>query len=240
MPEFFLRPLSWLLAAVGVLLVATMGFAIFRPIKVIPRIAEGPSYELTDQNGQLITQQTFAGKIVLYGFGYTYDPTQILDRTVADMQSVQAEARSRNIEADIALALVLFDNQRDTPERRREFAAERGLDLTNWVLLGGDGEALKRMIGQGFGIYYEAVPLEELASSESLNIGNAPPGSYGYLQAERYVLVDDINVIRAEYRAPLDLERLVRDILLIIREKNSVGAERTLNEAAHLFLCYPD
>jgi hypothetical protein len=54
------------------------------------------------------------------------------------------------------------------------------------------------------------------------------------------VLVDDLNVIRAEYRAPLDLERLMRDIRLIIREKDSAGAERALNEAAHLFLCYPD
>jgi protein SCO1/2 len=240
MAGFFLRPLKWLLVPVGGLLVATMGFAIFQPVKVVPRIAAGPSYELIDQNGQLITEQSFAGKIVLYGFGYTNDPTGVIDRIIADMGRIQVAAQNLSVDADIALALVLFDNQRDTPERRREFAAERGLDLTNWVLLSGDGEALKQMVGQGFGIYYESVPLEELASAELISISSAASGGYGYLQAERYVLVDDMNTIRAEYHIPLDLERLMRDIRLIIREKNSAGAERALNEAAHLFLCYPD
>ncbi len=239
MLDWVRKPMTWFLAPVGLLLLATMSFAIFQPVKVVPRIAAGPSYTLTDQTGQPFTDQSYAGKIVLYGFGYTSDPTGVLDQTLADMQQFQAEARAQEPGSEVALALVLFDDQRDTTKRRRRFAAERGLDLSNWALLGGDADSLKRMIGQGLGIYYEQVPLGDAPGLEGQSAAQSGEG-YGYLQAERYVLVDDLNVIRAEYRSPLDMERLMRDVRLIIREKNSSGAERALNEAAHLFLCYPD
>jgi protein SCO1/2 len=149
MSGFVQRPLNWLLVAVGVLLIATMCFAIFQPVTVVPRITTAPSYELTDQNGQLITQQSFAGKIVVYGFGYTNDPTGVIDQTVTDLERVQTEVQSQNIDAEIALALVLFDNERDTPERRREFAAQRRLDLNQLGADSGDGETLEANDRQG-------------------------------------------------------------------------------------------
>jgi len=214
----------------------TIAFVVFRPVQVVPRIVAGPEYQLVDQDGGGASSHQLAGSIVLYGFGYTYDSTDGIEQTIDDMRAFQAQTSS--IEAPIALALILFDDARDTVARRQEFAASRHLDLTNWLLLSGPPDELKRTIGQGFGIYYEAVPLENLSETTAESLSESS-NDYGYLQAERYVLVDSANIIRAEYRPPLSMETAIRDVNLIIREQNSTGAEHTLNEAAHLFLCYP-
>jgi protein SCO1/2 len=214
----------------------TTAFVVFRPVQVVPRIAAGPEYRLSDQNGEVVGSKQLAGSIVLYGFGYTYDPTGGIDQTVEDMRAFQAQVVSS--ESPIRIALILFDDVRDTAPRRQEFAESHALDLTVWLLLSGPSDELKRTIGQGFGIYYEAVPIEDLPGADSLSPESAS-NEYGYLQAERYVLVDAANLIRAEYRPPLPLDTAIRDVNLIIREQNSTGAQHTLNEAAHLFLCYP-
>lgn len=239
MPGLLSKPLTWLLLPAGVLVAGVMAFALFQPVKVVPRIAEGPSYELVDQNGQAFAQGAHASEIALYGFGYTNDLTGGVEQTINDMRHLQSQVRTRDGEIDLGLILILFDDQRDTPHRLQQFASVHDLDLSNWTLLTGDADTLKRVIGQGFGIYYEAVPLSVLPGAED-RISGSTSADYGYLQAQRYILVDNLNIIRAEYRAPLDIEHALRDIRLIIREANSTGVSRTLNEAAHLFLCYPD
>lgn len=238
MANFFARPLGWVFGLLGLMIGLVAAFAIFKPVQVMPRMAAGPEYTLINQEGSSISERTFAGRITLYGFGYTYDPTGALEQTLSDMQMFQARMDAEELGPEVSLALILFDDERDTPERLHALSAEHQLDLSNWTLLSGDADTLKRTIGQGFGVYYEAVPISDLPHIDAQGIASAE--GYGYLQAQRYILVDDVNIIRAEYRTPLDLDRALRDIRLIIREKYSTGASRTLNEAAHLFLCYPD
>jgi protein SCO1/2 len=245
MAEFLRKPFNLALIGLGLLVAAMTAFVVFQPVQVIPRLAYGPEFELEDQTGKPVSDRTLEGGIVLYGFGYTSDPTVTIEETLADLGAFQAAVAAEDFQTEVSLALILFDDQRDTPERRQAFAEKHGLDLSNWLLLGGDPRALKDTIGLGFGVYYEAVPLADLLENQADRLSEQPafppePGSYGYLQAQRYVLVDERNFIRAEYkRVPLDLELAMRDIEYIIREKNSTGAARALNEAAHLFLCYP-
>jgi len=233
---FLSRPASWAAIPLGLLLGMTAAFAIFQPVKVVPRIALGPTFELVDQNGYPFTDQTYTGRVTLYGFGYLSDPTGTLEQTLSDMQAFQSRARAEGLAGETALALILFDERQDTVTARKAFAQEHGLVLENWSLVSGDAQTLKRVIGQGFGVYYEAVPLADLPGGPYEGRGT---DDYGYLQAQRYVLVDERNLIRTEYRSPLDLDLILRDVRLILRERDSVGAARALNEAAHLFMCYP-
>jgi protein SCO1/2 len=245
MGEFLHKPFNLALVGLGLLVAAMTAFVVFQPVQVIPRLAYGPEFELDDQTGSPVTDKGLEGNILLYGFGYTSDPTVTIEETLADMNAFQAAVAAADFETEVSLALILFDDRRDTSERRRAFAEAHRLDLSNWYLLGGEERALKDVIGLGFGVYYEAVPLPDLLENQVERLSEQPAfapevGSYGYLQAQRYVLVDERNFIRAEYKgAPLDLELAMRDIEYIIREKNSTGAARALNEAAHLFLCYP-
>jgi len=241
MGDFWHRPLNWIFIGAGILLVATVVFVVFQPVQVIPRIAYGPDYNLVDQYGQPITEESLAGNIVLFGFGYTSDPTDRLDRTLGDMRAFEQAIASSDLDGGVKFGLILYDDVRDTIERRQSFAAEQDLD-TSWLLIGGDPVALKQTVGQGFGIYYEAIPMADLVENEPQLVEADLAFSsddIGYLQAERFVLIDERNIIRAEYRMPLDLEMALRDVRYIIREKNSTGAAKALNEAAHLFLCYP-
>ncbi len=242
MAAFFTKPLGWLFGGLGLLVAAMTAFAVFQPVKVVPRLADAPQMRLTDQRGQPVSNETLAGQIVLFGFGTSYDPTGALDETLAEMEGFRARAEAEGLGEDVRLALILFDDQRDTVERRRQLAAERGLG-DGWLLLGGEADELKRVIGQGFGVYYEAVPLADLLDSQpglAAQLDGPPaPGETAFLQAQRYVLVDERSIIRAEYRAPLNLDLLLRDVRLIARERASTGAGRVVNEAAHLFLCYP-
>ena len=234
MHDFFKKPFNWFMITAGILIVGMTAFVVFQPVTVVPRIAYGPEYELIDQDGSLFTEQSLAGSITLIGFGYSNDQTGTIEQTIEDMRRYESIVRSQG-ELDLHLVLIMFDARNDTPERVRSFAQEHSLDPALWTLVTGSEEALKRTIGQGFGVYYESVPLQDLIEAPV----DAPDDAVGYLQAQRYFLVDGENFIRAEYRPPLETDILVRDIQLIIREESSEGAARVVNEAAHLFLCYP-
>ncbi|MCC6906132.1 MAG: SCO family protein [Anaerolineae bacterium] len=237
MAAFFRNPFNIGMAIAIALVAALTAFAVFKPVKVVPRIADAPDYTLVDAHGQPFTSTQALGRISLYGFGYTSDPTGVLDTTLGMMQSAHEAARAAGY--NIRLVLILFDTERDTPERLQAFAAERGLDPAVWVLLTGDAVTLKQTIGQGFGVYYESVPLSEILTAPSVSDEVALQDSYGFIQAERYMLVDDHHILRAEYRPETSIEIVVRDLNLIVREQNSKGVSRAVNEAAHLFLCYP-
>src|SRR3954468_174662 len=55
----------WLLALP---VAAVMAFAIFQPIRVLPRISLAPAYSLIDQAGKKFTSESVRGKLVLYTF----------------------------------------------------------------------------------------------------------------------------------------------------------------------------
>ena len=113
-------PARWLFVPLGLLAGLTTAFVVFRPVQVVPRIAAGPEYQLNDQNGEAVGSKQLAGSIVLYGFGYTYDPTGGIDRTLEDMGAFQEQFSAS--EFSIEVVLILFDDVRDTAARRQEFA----------------------------------------------------------------------------------------------------------------------
>ena len=126
---------------------------------------------------------------------------------------------------------ISVDPQRDTPERLRQAGEAWGLPAgaAEWQLLTGDPARLRATIGGGFRVYFSE-PKEPTAASP--NRVTFDP---------RYVLVDHLGIMRADYRTGvLDPALLVRDVNLLVEEAaNSDGIARLGYEAAHLFLCYP-
>ncbi|KPV52296.1 hypothetical protein SE17_16330, partial [Kouleothrix aurantiaca] len=123
----------------------------------------------------------------------------------------------------VTLVTISFDPARDTPAALDTYARQIGADPQRWRFATGTPAELKTLIGAGFRTYYQA----------------QPDGSYAFDPV--FVLVDDENTIRAEYRtAKPDLDTILRDVRLIADEaRNSHGAQRYVYEAAHLFVCYP-
>lgn len=231
---FFSKPLNILYTVTGLFFLATAAFAYFKPVKVVQRIAYVDSFLLEDNTGSWVSDQDLRGRMILFGFGYINDPTEDLDRTLDDLRAYEQMAEANSPSIEVETALVLFDDQRDTLTERQAFADANGID--HWLILGGDEEALKLLIGYNFGIYYEKLPLSDLLDTVP---GTASPDEYGYIRTYRYVLLDEDGIIRGEYREPLDIQIAERDFLLMERERQSTGARRVLNEAAHTLNCYP-
>lgn len=218
--------MKWALRSAYVLLAVAVGgtlaFAIFQPVKVLPRISLAPGLALTDQDQKSLTSETLRGQIVLYNFTYT----RCGEGCAAQTQVLQALQRQL-VDLDtggvpVQLVTISFDTAHDTPAVLRGFAAGVGADPGQWQFATGEAAALKRAVGGGFQVYYAP----------------APDGGFEFDPA--LVLVDGWGIIRAEYRtAAPALDRLVRDIRLVAEEAgNSDGIGRYAYEAAHLFLCY--
>lgn len=223
-----IRWFGWRSAAWTTLLLLAGGvmyFALFQPVKVLPRLEPAPPFSLIDQHGQSVTHADLSNKVTLYSFLPTRHP-----QAVATLQSLQQLAAAVEGDADLrdqlTFVTISLDPEHDLPPVLAEFAASRGLP-TEWRLLTGSWVAVKVAAGSGFGIYYERPPE-----------GAQPDEPVRYEPGFR--LVDKTGVIRARYSgAQLPLERTMRDLGLLIREENAAGASRLVNEAAHLFLCFP-
>lgn len=131
---------------------------------------------------------------------------------------------------DLSFITISLNPAVDTPEVLHETMS--GLsnaadDRISWQFVTGDPVQTKYAVGSGFNVYYGAA-----GDADEANTIVFDP---------RYVLVDSLGIIRAEYRtATPDPALLQRDINLLIKEaENSEGVARLGYEAAHLFLCYP-
>lgn len=220
--------------SLGVLVLATLGFALGRPVQVLPRIAPAPSFVLTDQRGQAFSDADLYGHIAIVNFIYTRCTTACPTMT-AQMRLLQERLRVEGLLGNpVILVSMSFDPEHDTPEVLREYAAHFQADPDAWRFLTGDPVNVKAVIGGGFGVYYEKTP--QPAEGQ----GGHSHDDYAFVHENRFVIVDERGLIRAEYHdLTLDVDRVIRDIRLVLREAASQGATRLAYEAAHLFLCYP-
>jgi len=218
----------------GVLVLATLGFALGRPVQVLPRVAPAPTFALTDQNGQPFSDADLNGRIAVINFIYTRCTTACPTMT-AQMRLLQERLRAEGVLGNpVVLVSMSFDPEHDTPEVLREYAAHFQADPGAWRFLTGDPATIKAVIGGGFGVYYEKT------AQPPGGQGGHSHGDYAFVHENRFVIVDERGLIRAEYHdLTLDVDRVMRDIRLVLHEAASQGATRLVYEAAHLFLCYP-
>ena len=215
----------WLLLIVGVLLVVgVFAFAIFQPIKVLPRIRLAPGFTLTDQNGQRLTSEDMRGTVVLYNFLYTGCGAEC-ERMNATMQEVQQRLPAMDLGGlPVEFVTISFDPANDTPEALQRYAESLGADTSQWRFATGEEARLKQLIGSGFEAYY------------------APDDQGGFQFDPTFVLVDGWGIIRGKYRYQVqvpDADRIVRHIGVLAEEvQKATGPNKLIYEAAHLFLCY--
>jgi protein SCO1/2 len=217
----------WWWLVIGLLAMIVLGilaFAIFQPIKVLPRMRLAPGYILTDQDGQRLTNEDLLGKVVVYNFLYTGCGAECaaMNATMRAVQDRLAEVNPGIM--PVQFVTISFDPERDTPEKLNAYAMEQGADPAQWRFATGDPARMKQIIGDGFEAYY------------------APDGQGGFQFDPSFTLVDGWGIIRGEYRYQVetpDADRILRHIGVLAEEiQKSKGANKLIYEAAHLFLCY--
>ena len=226
------------LALISILLVAVLAFIAFKPVKVLPYLAASPSYQLISQEGQPVSSRDLYGKVVLYDFIYSHCTT-VCPAMTGQMLQVQRRLAALGLNDEVQLVSITFDPQRDTPERLRQYAIQMNVDPSNWLWLTGDTISIKRLVGSEFGVYFEQVPLDQSAAIVAGLSEEEIASGYDFIHAVMFVLVDEKGLIRAEYRELVDVDQIVRDIQLVVNEKNALGPARLLWQTAHLIQAYP-
>ena len=207
---------------VGLFVVVVMGFAVFQPVKVVPRLGLAPGFALVDETGASLTSEDMRGSVTVYTTGYTTcdDGCYPTDSLFAALQGRLDEAELGSI--PVRLVTLSFDPERDTPAVLDSVARSRGADPEVWTFATGEPTALKTLIGTGFELYY----------------GRDEEGRLEY--SPGFMIVDGNGILRREYRWGMpSVEGLLKDLRVIAREAQaSEGAAKLAYEAAHLFACY--
>jgi protein SCO1 len=116
--------------------------------------AIGGPFKLTDQNGQVMTDQDLKGRPFLVFFGFTHCP----DVCPTSLFEVSQIMRALGPDADRTRALfITVDPERDTPAVMKEYLSSFDKHLTG---LTGDAAAVAA-VAKAYRVYFKKVPLDQ-------------------------------------------------------------------------------
>ena len=155
------------------------------------RIAD---FSLTNQNGQIITQEDYKGKIYVADFFFTTCQTicPIMTKHMKDIQNAFIA------DDDIKILSHTVTPDVDTVAQLKRYAAEKGVNASKWNLVTGD----KKQI-------YELARKSYLAVKD---VGDGGP--YDMIHTENFMLIDKERQIRGFYDGTdlKEIDRLIDDI----------------------------
>jgi len=154
-------------------------------------------FNLINQNGQVITQKDYQGKIYIADFFFTTCPTicPIMTKNMADIQS-----RIQN-DADVKLLSHTVTPEIDSVAQLKKYAIEKGVDDAKWNLVTGD----KKQI-------YELARRSYLAVQS-----DGDGGKYDMIHTENFILVDKEKRIRGFYDGTNteEIDQLMADLKIL-------------------------
>lgn len=158
------------------------------------------AFEFINQDGQLVNEQTFAGKIYVCDFIFTSCPS-ICPLMSQQMQRIQEVFQK---EEDILFLSHTVDPERDSVETLKQYAQAYQAQSGKWHLVTGDKKSLYEM-----GIRHYLVSVDEDEASEEQ-----------FLHSAAFVLIDKDKRIRGMYNGTEkeDVDRLIGDIRILQRE----------------------
>ncbi len=155
------------------------------------------NFSLTNQNGETVTQEDYAGKIYIADFFFTTCPTicPIMTKNMADLQEELIE------DTDVLLLSHSVTPLIDSVPRLKAYAREKGVIDSKWNLLTGD----KKQI-------YELARKSYMVAQD-----DGDGGPFDMIHTENFVLVDKERRIRGVYDGTdrEDMDRLLSDLRIL-------------------------
>ncbi|MBU3820932.1 SCO family protein [Flavobacteriaceae bacterium XHP0103] len=108
-----------------------------------------PFFSFINQNGNVITNEDYKGKVYVVEFFFTTCPTIC---PVMNANLVQIQNEFEGLE-NFGVASFTINPQYDTPEVLKEYAQKYGIKNTNWHLMTGSQEAIYKLANEGFNLY---------------------------------------------------------------------------------------
>jgi protein SCO1 len=161
-----------------------------QPDRELPVLYPAPTFSLTNQNGQTVTDQALRGTTWIAGFVFTRctGPCPMMTQKMAAMQG---QVTNPNVK----FVLFTVDPEHDTPEVLTAFAEKYKADQSRWHLLTGPTPKLYEAAA---GMKVTAIPAN---------------GENPIVHSQRFLLVDPEGQVRAAYDSLSDddLARLAAD-----------------------------
>ena len=154
-------------------------------------------FKLVNQNGDTITQNTYADKIYVADFFFTTCPS-ICPVMTANLAEVQDEFKDDN---EVLLLSHSVTPEIDSVAQLKKYAVEKGVIDQKWNLVTGD----KKQI-------YELARKSYLAVMD-----DGDGGAYDMIHTENFMLIDKERRIRGYYDGTNkeEVEKLIRDIEIL-------------------------
>jgi len=183
---------------------------IYQPAQVEPELVDTTmhyvkkyhtisDFSLLNQNGEVVTQKDYEGKIYVADFFFTTCQT-ICPVMTDHMFKIQEAVREDD---HIKLLSYTVTPEIDDVARLKKYAIEKGVDDSKWNLVTGDRKE----------IY-------DLARKSYLVAKDNPNAEYDLIHTENFVLVDTKKRIRGFYDGtnPEDIDQLLEDIKVLEKE----------------------
>ncbi|MEP5544833.1 SCO family protein [Maribacter dokdonensis] len=162
-------------------------------------------FSLTNQNGEIITQEDYKGKIYIADFFFTTCPTicPIMTKNMVDLQ------RALGKDSDVMLLSHSVTPEIDSVTQLKKYAIEKGVNDRNWNLVTGD----KKQI-------YELARKSYLAVKT-----NGDGGPFDMIHTENFILVDKDKRIRGFYDGTKkeDMDKIMADIEILKNSYDELG-----------------
>lgn len=159
------------------------------------------AFELINQEGEKITEQTFADKIYVVDFFFTICPG-ICPQMTSNMMELQDEFLNDD---DVMLLSHSVTPGRDSVPVLKQYAEDKGILSDKWHLVTGDQQEIYRLGRQEYFVE------EDLGLSKDLE---------EFLHTENFVLIDKNRHIRGIYNGlnKTSVAQLVNDIKTLQKE----------------------
>lgn len=160
-----------------------------------------PEFSFTNQNGILVTNKTYEGKMYISDFFFTSCPG-ICPKLTKNMASIQEAYKNDN---DIMLLSHTVMPWRDSVPLLKDYAIKNNVLDNKWNLVTGDKDEIYQIARTGYFADEDFTKTQDESN---------------FIHTENFVLVDKQGYIRGVYNGTLeiDIERLKRHIKILKRE----------------------
>lgn len=108
-----------------------------------------PAFSFKNQDGKLITNKDYDGKVYLVEFFFTTCPT-ICPRMSSNLVKIQDAFKGFE---NFGVASFTINPDNDTPEILKAYAEHYGMTNPNWHLMTGDENRIYKLANEGFNLY---------------------------------------------------------------------------------------
>ncbi len=159
------------------------------------------AFELTNQEGEKMSTESWKGRIVVVDFFFTHCPV-VCPTMTENLKKVQEAFRD---DEEILINSLSVDPERDDPAQLTRFANKFGVESPQWQMLTGDKKEIYRLARNSFMV---------VATD-----GDGGPDDF--IHSEKLVLVDRQRRIRGFYDGTDESEvnQLIKDIKRLKNEK---------------------